>query len=302
MRERIDCAVLLEPHDGLWSALAAGEYLGGRLIMHHVGGDLPAGDFDMGSYLRDNEVMLRRYDVCIVGVTASNLPWTRRLLSVREGGCGQTPVLAVISGLKAAAIDDLLSLGLADFIRLPLCYDELRARIQQLLVNRGGARYGMQQARARAVMQLNDVGPPRAGGAAVLSGRAAQSAGPGTSLALTAGSVLPSIDQRQPLLSEDDLCDTILQRTGLELDAYAVAAATRTATNKESFRAAKGKVIERFERAYIAAALGSCAGNIALAARGAQKHRRAFWALMRKYQIDASAYRPDPSNNFSPDG
>lgn len=301
MRERIDCAVLLEPHDDMWSALAAGEYLGGRLVMHRLGGDLSVADLDEGSYLRDNEVMLRRYDVCIVGVTASNLPWARRLLSARAGAKGETPALAVVSGLKAAAIDDLLSLGLADFIRLPLCYDELRARIQQLLVSRGGSRYGSQQA-SRAVMQLNDVVQSPAGGAAALSGRPGQSAVSGALSASAAGHVVSSFAQGPPLLSEDDLCDTILQRTGLELDAYAVAAATRTATSKDSFRAAKGRVIERFERAYIAAALGSCSGNIALAARGAQKHRRAFWALMRKYQIDANVYRPDPSNNFSPDG
>ncbi|WP_249417661.1 hypothetical protein [Pusillimonas minor] len=301
MRERIDCAVLLEPHDGFWSALDAGEYLGGRLVMHPVGCDVLSADVDEGSYLRDNEVMLRRYDVCIVGVTASNLSWARRLLSARAGAKGETPALAVVSGLKAAAIDDLLSLGLADFIRLPLCYDELRARIQQLLVSRGGLRYGLQPAPSRVALQLNDVVQPLAASGVASSGTSRGFAAP-AALPVAGANQPTSASHAPPMLSEDELCDTILQRTGLELDAYAVAAATRTATSKDSFRAAKGRVIERFERAYIAAALGSCSGNIALAARGAQKHRRAFWALMRKYQIDASVYRPDPSNNFSPDG
>src|SRR5690606_985773 len=93
-----------------------------------------------------------------------------------------------------------------------------------------------------------------------------------------------------PSVCETMLCSTILERTGLELDAYAAATASRSATSRESFRAAKSKIIERFETAYIKAALGRHSGNIAMAARSAQKHRRAFWALMRKYDIDAAPY------------
>lgn len=94
-------------------------------------------------------------------------------------------------------------------------------------------------------------------------------------------------------LTETSLCDTILQRSGAELEAYAVALATRRATSRTSFRAAKGEVVARFERAYIRAALGRHGGNITLAARDAQKHRRAFWALMRKHDIDPAPYRAE---------
>src|SRR3546814_12809630 len=83
---------------------------------------------------------------------------------------------------------------------------------------------------------------------------------------------------------------SILERSGLELEAFAIASASRCATTKESFRAAKSQVIERFERAYIKAALGRHSGNIAMAARAAQTHRRAFWALMRKNDIDATPF------------
>jgi DNA-binding NtrC family response regulator len=93
--------------------------------------------------------------------------------------------------------------------------------------------------------------------------------------------------------TEDALCASILDRTGLELEAFAAASASRSATSRESFKAAKSQVIERFERAYITAALGRHSGNIAMAARSAQKHRRAFWALMRKHQIDAAPYRAE---------
>ena len=93
--------------------------------------------------------------------------------------------------------------------------------------------------------------------------------------------------------TEARLCETILDRSGIELEAYAVALATQRATSQASFRAAKGEVVARFERAYIRAALGRHAGNITLAAQTAQKHRRAFWALMRKHDIDPTPYRSD---------
>jgi DNA-binding NtrC family response regulator len=102
--------------------------------------------------------------------------------------------------------------------------------------------------------------------------------------------------------AQDAICATILDRSGTELDAFAAASASRCATSKESFRTAKSKVIERFERAYITAALGRHSGNIAMAARAAQKHRRAFWALMRKHEIDAAPFRCEPAPTSPRDG
>jgi len=61
--------------------------------------------------------------------------------------------------------------------------------------------------------------------------------------------------------------------------------------SNETFRIAKTRVVANFERDYVARALSRHAGNISMAARAAQKHRRAFWALMRKHRIDAAQYR-----------
>ena len=272
MREQIDCAVLLSGADHqLWPQLAAGDYLNGRLHLHTIGGEQTDAQIETGNYLRDEAMALRRYDACIVAVTVSSLSWCRRLLSGVQG-CSGTPVLAIADGLKAAAINDLMALGLADFVRSPVCYDEIRARVNQLLMRGVPMRGAPDVAATRSVLTISEPVKRPASGRCVASAEAKAT--------LSSGA-----------MSEQDICDTILHRTGLELDAYAVATAARSATSKESFRAAKGKVIERFERAYIAAALGRCSGNIAMAARAAQKHRRAFWALMRKYQIDASAYR-----------
>lgn len=58
----------------------------------------------------------------------------------------------------------------------------------------------------------------------------------------------------------------------------------------ESFQEAKARVIEQFERTYIQSLLLTYDGNISQAARAANKNRRAFWELLRKYRIDAQNF------------
>lgn len=58
----------------------------------------------------------------------------------------------------------------------------------------------------------------------------------------------------------------------------------------ESFRKAKARVVEAFERQYIEQLLASHAGNVTHAARAAKKNRRAFFELMRKYQIESGEF------------
>ena len=64
-----------------------------------------------------------------------------------------------------------------------------------------------------------------------------------------------------------------------------------TADEVESFHQAKAKVITQFERDYIQGLLVAYQGNIARAARAAQKNRRAFWQLLRKHHIDAQRFK-----------
>ena len=52
-----------------------------------------------------------------------------------------------------------------------------------------------------------------------------------------------------------------------------------------SLRELKALMIAQFERRYISQLLAVYQGNISRAARAANKHRRAFWELMRKHQI-----------------
>jgi transcriptional regulator with PAS, ATPase and Fis domain len=59
----------------------------------------------------------------------------------------------------------------------------------------------------------------------------------------------------------------------------------------ESFRATKSKMIASFEKSYIERLLIAHKGNVTKAAHEAKKHRRAFWALVRKYHIDLHHFR-----------
>jgi DNA-binding NtrC family response regulator len=60
---------------------------------------------------------------------------------------------------------------------------------------------------------------------------------------------------------------------------------------QESFHDAKMKMTAAFEKTYIERLLLAHHGNISQAARAAQKNRRAFWELVRKYQIDAENFK-----------
>lgn len=60
---------------------------------------------------------------------------------------------------------------------------------------------------------------------------------------------------------------------------------------KQSFKEAKANAIAKFERAYIQGLLLAYQGNITKAAQAAQKNRRAFWQLIRKYKIDVQNFK-----------
>lgn len=61
--------------------------------------------------------------------------------------------------------------------------------------------------------------------------------------------------------------------------------------NPVSLRQAKARVVEEFERSYLSGVLGLYQGNVTKAAAAARKHKRAFYELLRKYQIDPGQFR-----------
>jgi two-component system response regulator GlrR len=66
---------------------------------------------------------------------------------------------------------------------------------------------------------------------------------------------------------------------------------TSEPADAESFRAAKARVVQDFERSRIEQLLTAHAGNVTHAAAAARKNRRAFIALMQKYRIEPERFR-----------
>jgi len=75
------------------------------------------------------------------------------------------------------------------------------------------------------------------------------------------------------------------------IQAYDVVLPSSESSLQESFHDAKMKMTAAFEKTYIERLLLAHHGNISQAARAAQKNRRAFWELVRKYQIDAQDFK-----------
>ena len=63
------------------------------------------------------------------------------------------------------------------------------------------------------------------------------------------------------------------------------------AAGDSSFRNAKSRVVRSFERGYLEQMLSACCGNVTQAAKAAKKDRRAFFELMRKYDISPQQFR-----------
>ena len=63
---------------------------------------------------------------------------------------------------------------------------------------------------------------------------------------------------------------------------------------QESLQAMKSRVVAEFEKKYIQGLLLVHQGNISRAAKAAQKNRRAFWELMRKYKIQRPSLNAVP--------
>lgn len=256
MRERLDCA-LLAVNQQDWVKTVAGPRVGGRLVLHA----LPPESASPTTMLADPALQRGRYDAGLIYVDEASLGQWRMALSAQA--IRQPAVLVIYAvGLRAQAIRDLLMLGATDFMQPPFCVEELRARIEHNL---------LRPLPAHVAETPPDYGAPAP---------------------THTGHPVPT---HKAFGTEATLCESILDRSGAELEAYAVALATQRATSRASFRTAKGEIVARFERAYIRAALGRHGGNITLAAQMAQKHRRAFWALMQKHDIDPTPYRAPTS-------
>jgi len=242
MRNRLDCALLHFPDADHSCHADTVVHARGRLVLHTL--PLHVQQPSDTSVLLSAQLVLKRFDACVLQVSPDNLAWARQTLAVAAPSL-TTPVIGLLDGLTAPAIADLYHCGLADFLRRPLCHEALRVRIARLI--------------SRPTMTPS-------------------------------GSHYTGVDATPPKVAEAPLAGPY--ETGdHELEAFAIASAARSAHTDDSFALAKRKVVSRFEQAYLRASLAKSSGNITLAARRAKKHRRAYWALMKKHAIDAAPFR-----------
>jgi len=253
MREHLDCAVLTVPFNQERAQSLPGSYLGGRLLIEAL--TLPAAIENDTHTLREAILLLRRYDACLLAVTPANLPWVRTNLQ-RVRGLLTTPIIALTQDLYAPALSDLFNLGISDFLTEPLCMQELRARCERALVRHHALLHNGH--RAISTAQL-----------------------------LTLQAAQPKDADSLPASTPTPLPATIKA----ELENYAITLANQGSSSGVTLKQAKKLLVEQFESSYVHAALHRHEGNVAMAARGASKHRRAFWELICKYNIDPSRYR-----------
>lgn len=287
MREVFDCGVLMVPSHAGWMRewVARLDERLGRIRLHAValdeGAVVLAADGQAHAYagqqaavraLAKIAIPLRRFDACVLPVNPATLGWTRTALACARADL-HTPLLGLARDLKAAAVQDLLALGLRDFVREPTCPEELRARLGRLAELSARPPPGMASGLEAAA---GDLMPGDLGG---------NMAGQGGAAARCAAPLLREPYNAYPLPARRRMPQAEIGNALLSMQS-----APRVHP-EEPFRTAKSRVVDTFECDYVRTALSRHCGNVARAARASDKHRRAFWALMRKHRIDAGPYR-----------
>ncbi|MEI8401062.1 MAG: hypothetical protein WCG12_09690 [Alcaligenaceae bacterium] len=295
MRQQIDCAVLRLAAHRAWleEVLHGAAPALARVRLHQLeweaGQDLEVSTQEAvtlpAQALAQAGVSLRRFDLCLLPVSVETLAWTRQALALIPRG-PFLPLVGIFQNLKSAAMQDLLELGVSDFVRLPLCLDEFRARVLTTVsrVPRAGTLREPEVAYTAPEWPNREPEPSHKSllikhSQAVLGRSVERASGNESRLFMSAKAVKASASRSPEHQS--------LKR------AIAFNTMHHQADPLTSFREAKNSLVRNFERTYITQALIKHSGNIAMAARASHKHRRAFWALMRKHDIAAEPYRAD---------
>ena len=299
MRQQIDCAVLrlAAHHAWLEDVLNGAAPALTRVRLHQLeweaGQDLEVNTQDVVTLpvqaLAQASVSLRRFDLCLLPVSVDTLAWTRQALARIPRG-PFLPLVGIFQNLKSAAMQDLLELGVSDFVRLPLCLDEFRARVLTTVsrVPRPGA-LREPEASYSAPESTSAGVPPHYKSSSIDHGQGLTDATAVSASALSSRVFMSA----KPVRAS---ANRGVERQSLQR-AVALNAMQQHAGPLDSFREAKNSLVSHFERTYITQALIKHSGNIAMAARASNKHRRAFWALMRKHDIAAELYREGDSED-----
>ncbi|WP_373981052.1 hypothetical protein LN047_02005 [Achromobacter sp. JD417] len=291
MRDVLDCGVLMAPdHETTMGAWVEGHQGRVTRVRLHAVSLAPPPDS-----LARQSLTLRRYDACILPVAPGSLAWARMALQQASSALS-TPILLMIHDVKAPAILDLLSLGAADFIGQPVCLESLRVRLVRLArrsaLPGAGATGGVHERRASYL----SADAPTGGAGHALAGQRFSDAGELERAPLSHHASHALLGRHSPHAQHPSIgphAASARPRVAVDVIEHALSSMRHQYKRgaPETFRAAKAQVVNGFEREYIRHALSRHGGNVAQAARACAKHRRAFWALMRKHGIEAAPYR-----------
>lgn len=311
MKERLDCALLCIP--GCESAtdplLAPQRQHTSRLHLSRV--DLPvSGSAQDEGYpspdcLQALVYPLRRFDAIVLPVSPASLVWTRILLQQTRMD-QQRSVLALGLSLRPIGMLDLLQLGVSDFAFWPCDPEEIRVRLLRVLriSPRQAYRHCQSPSLATSPSSVAEPGLSSLSAAARLDAVSGAAGHGATSHGARLGGAVPSrglvgsglsphltshFPSGSPVYRGSPPGASDLQHS-LAVQAPLVCC-QQIASHPGGFQQLKSRVVAQFERAYLTHALARSNGNIAMAARNSSKHRRAFWALMRKYRINADDFR-----------
>ncbi|HLU03658.1 MAG TPA: hypothetical protein VKZ94_12920 [Advenella sp.] len=322
MKERLDCALISIPgSESLAETLLKQDRLhNGRLHFSLVepSPGVGYGKFPSVSLLQDMTYSLRHFDAICLPVSSASLVWTRLLLQQTRIE-QHRPIFVLGLSLRPIGLIDLLELGVVDFALWPCEPEEIRVRLLRAL-------HELRHLQARLPSLLGDSVNPKqyavhdaatACPAEYASAPVSASADtlrlaaqrPGLSLLPAfrrsadrkpASALMPVRPRIDPALSPVSLFrgngNALPQGSGAAGAHSAHLVVPRVCCQEiaqfpEGFQQLKSVVVAQFERTYLTHALARSKGNIALAARNSHKHRRAFWALMRKHQISAEPFR-----------
>lgn len=100
----------------------------------------------------------------------------------------------------------------------------------------------------------------------------------------------------RPVMAANDAVMTLREEPAV---AHYASAPTWQA-QAESYRAVRARMLAEFERAYVIGMLVRYRGNVTHAARAGNQDRRAFWHLMRKYEIVSADFRSEGKTAAAP--
>lgn len=206
--------------------------------------------------LKELALIFERYDCLILPIMPETLVWTRVCLAQLSGRL-PFPIVALPHNVQPLAFMDLVSLGVEEYIFANDDVSITRIRLSNI-IDKHKALYSPFHKVLQKSQEVFQI--PMS-----------------TDYVLEAINDMALMAQKQKATRRRRRVSKVVEKVRYE----------------GPFQDAKARVIKEFEKNYVVNALMETKGNICAAAQRSNKHRRAFWGLMRKYEIDADDYKVD---------